>query len=111
MRNLRAQQTDVTGTGRSEPTVTQATTQAPPQTKCFWPSGRTIKNMNTRTCRKVLRDFGVEGPKIDALTNQQIRSLISQLKKDSHLDGECQCPAAPHVRATLARQEAAPNRR
>ena len=76
------------------------------QTRCFWPSGKAINHMNSFDLRSLLRSFGVESPEIDALVgspepraNGQLPKLVSRLKRESHENGDCECPNAASIRA------------
>ena len=54
--------------------------------------------MNRAQCLEVLASFGVEG-EVEKLMH--LRPMIEQLKRQSHLDGSCECPAASYIRSTL----------
>ena len=80
------------------------------QTACFWPAGAAIKKMNSTGCKEVLASFGVEGPKIDQLGRRQLRNLVEDLKRLSHLDHSCECPArTDHPRPDRRPKQPRPN--
>ena len=70
------------------------------QQECFWPSGRTITRMGTIECLAFLSDIGLdtENDRITSLRMSELRSLIQKLKRDSHENGDCECPAARYIR-------------
>ena len=71
------------------------------QTECFWPSGTVIRRMNRERCLEVLGSFGVEGAAVEKLSRRALRGTIERLKRQSHTDGSCECPAAQHIRQTI----------
>ena len=53
--------------------------------------------MSTVRCHEVLSAFGVEGPQVKRMQRKALRDLISKLKRQSHLSGDCNCPAAGYI--------------
>ena len=72
------------------------------QRECYWPSGREVWRMHSARAREVLMSFGVDKAEIDALRVSERRHLIQRLKRQSHERGDCECPAAAHIRGVAA---------
>ena len=66
------------------------------QTECFWPSGTAIRHMNSARRLELLSSLGVE-PDLE-MSMGDLRQLVHRLKRSSHENGDCDCPAADYIR-------------
>ena len=66
------------------------------QERCFWPSGAAIRRMKSDECLELLSSMGVEPD--PGMRMGDLRTLVHRLKRESHENGDCECPVAGYIR-------------